>query len=167
MPCLLCRAGRELDNAPYQIGNGYGSLNTRTMAMSAKHRNGVLEWDAHNIYGLAEGIATAHSVANITGSRPFVLTRSSFAGSGHTVAHWTGDNDATWQSLQLSVGSVLTFNLLGMPLVGADICGFRGDTTMELCARWISAGTCRSHLHRTLLHYDSHSPVGCQCLYNG
>ena len=67
--------------------------------------------------------------------------RSTFAGSGASVAHWTGDIDATWQALQLSIGSVLTFNMLGMPLVGADICGFAGDSNEELCARWVSAGT--------------------------
>ena len=27
-------------------------------------------------------------------------------------------------------------NMYGMPLMGADVCGYSGDTSAELCARW-------------------------------
>ena len=35
--------------------------------------------------------------------RPFILSRSFFAGSQRHVAIWTGDNDASWEHLQVCV----------------------------------------------------------------
>ena len=97
-------------------------------------------YDAHNIYGLTEHMATASAVAKIRGKRPFVLTRSSFLGVGRVGAKWTGDNGATWNDLKSSIISIMDFNLVGIPMIGAEICGFNYNTTEELCARWIEVG---------------------------
>jgi len=35
-----------------------------------------------------------------------------------------------------SVTGIMMQNILGIPLSGADICGFNGDTNAELCTRW-------------------------------
>lgn len=44
--------------------------------------------------------------------------RSSFLGSGAWVAHWGGDNAATWNDLRWSLSTVKQSGLHGMPMIG-------------------------------------------------
>eukprot|EP00817_Percolomonadidae_sp_ATCC50343_P002529 CAMPEP_0117418150 /NCGR_PEP_ID=MMETSP0758-20121206/1_1 /TAXON_ID=63605 /ORGANISM="Percolomonas cosmopolitus, Strain AE-1 (ATCC 50343)" /LENGTH=835 /DNA_ID=CAMNT_0005198505 /DNA_START=128 /DNA_END=2636 /DNA_ORIENTATION=- len=116
-------------------------LNYKTISMNAQHSTG-LEYNLHNMYGFYEAKATQASLLKRRPTeKPFVLTRSSFPGSGRYTNHWLGDNDSTYESMFYSISGVLNFQMFGIPLVGADICGFNGATTPELCARWIVLGS--------------------------
>jgi alpha-D-xyloside xylohydrolase len=143
--CLVCDTVDSLnkyDFPDYHIGNklGEGMLNTKTMSMSSVQYGNVSVYNSHNIYGLSEAVATNKALTKITGQRPYLLSRSSFMGSGKFTTKWTGDNAATWDDLKSSIISIMDFSFFGIPMIGADICGFLGDTTEELCARWIEVG---------------------------
>ncbi|XP_016343697.1 lysosomal alpha-glucosidase isoform X2 [Sinocyclocheilus anshuiensis] len=129
----------DLEKPPYTPGVIGGQLNSGTLCVSAQQYLSD-HYNLHNLYGLTEAIATHRVLLKVKSTRPFVLSRSSFPGMGRFSAHWTGDVRSDWEQLRFSIPGVLLFGLYGIPLVGADVCGFGGDTTEELCVRWTQLG---------------------------
>jgi alpha-glucosidase (family GH31 glycosyl hydrolase) len=66
-----------------------------------------------------------------------IISRSNFAGMGKYGSIWLGDNHAKVDDMEISVIASMKMNMFGITLVGADICGFGGNsTTAQLCTRW-------------------------------
>jgi alpha 1,3-glucosidase len=108
--------------------------------------------EVHSLYGFSNSAATHDGLlANFPNRRPFVLTRSFFAGSQKYTWHWSGDNHVTWDHLAFGLDTLLTSNIAGVPFTGSDLGGFGGgDTTPYLLARWYQLGAytmplCREH----------------------
>lgn len=95
----------------------------------------------HNAYGHAMVRATHAGLVEGKDrkQRPFILTRSFFAGTQQYAAVWTGDNTADWGHLRASVPMLLTLQLSGIACAGADVGGFFDDATPELATRWFQA----------------------------
>ncbi|KAJ0178509.1 hypothetical protein K1T71_006332 [Dendrolimus kikuchii] len=129
----------EPENLPYMPNTHDQHLNQHTLCMDAQHYIGV-HYDLHNLYALTEAIATNFALQEIRGKRSFVITRASFPGLGQYAGHWSGDIYSDWHDMKMTVPELLTFSLFGIPMMGADICGFNGNTTPELCKRWMQLG---------------------------
>ncbi|RWS03137.1 lysosomal alpha-glucosidase-like protein [Dinothrombium tinctorium] len=110
------------------------------LCLSAKHYIG-LQYDIHNIHSTYEVLTTYKSLQKIKhNKRPFIISRSTFSGTGRYGYHWDGDVYSDWFDMKWTIASILNFNIFGIPLIGADMCGFNGNTTVELCARWMALG---------------------------
>lgn len=96
--------------------------------------------EAHNVYGLNMAKASYEGARKAFGKRPFILTRSGYAGLQRYTAIWTGDNVATDEHMLLGVRLLNSLGLSGVPFTGMDIGGFTGGTTVPLYERWIQIG---------------------------
>lgn len=102
---------------------------------SAKHER------YHNVYGMLMVKASRRGIQKANPEkRPFILTRANFLGGQRYAATWTGDNQATWNHLKMSVPMVLNLGLSGQPFSGPDIGGFDGNASPDLFGHWIATG---------------------------
>lgn len=129
----------NLENPPYTPGVLGGLLRAKTLCATAQQKQSI-HYNMHSLYGLMEAKASASALKRIVAKRPFVISRSTFPSQGMYSGHWLGDNRSQWKDLYTSIAGMLTFNLLGIPLVGADVCGFSEETQEELCIRWTQLG---------------------------
>jgi len=126
-------------DAPPYVPAISGKLQDGTVCPSAIQYLST-HYNLHNMYGLTEANATNRALRKLLNQRSIVISRSSYPSQGVHGGHWTGDISSTWEDLYYSIPAILEFQFYGVPLVGADICGFSGNTTEELCTRWMQLG---------------------------
>ncbi|KAI0641236.1 glycosyl hydrolases family 31-domain-containing protein, partial [Trametes meyenii] len=151
--------GVDLNSPRYAIHNADGPVWANTVSTNATHANGAAELDVHNLWGLMEEKTTHLSLLALRPTkRPFLISRSTFASAGKWTGHWLGDNTSKWKYMYLSIQGVLQFQLFQIPFVGADACGFRGNTDEELCNRWMQLAAFtpfyRNHNERSALSQE-------------
>ncbi|HEY8920751.1 MAG TPA: glycoside hydrolase family 31 protein [Chitinophaga sp.] len=97
---------------------------------------------AHNIYGHLMSKATAAGLKKyLMPNRPFVITRSCYAGAQRWASVWTGDNVSEWDHLWLASVQCQRLSVSGISFAGSDIGGFIGEPDGELYTRWIQLAT--------------------------
>jgi len=129
-----------------------------TMQKDLRNLDGAEQREWHNLYGILFQRATGEGQIRRNQPdedvRPFVLTRSFFAGSQRYGAIWTGDNAAEWSHLEIASPMLLSLNVAALSFVGADVGGFFGNTDAELMTRWMQAGAYQPFF-RGHAHHDS------------
>jgi alpha-glucosidase len=142
-----------IDKMKFLADNGihgyWNDMNEPAVGGSYLPDNLVFDWDGRktsalegkNVYGMQMARSSYESALKYgSGRRPFVLTRSAFAGVQRYSAVWSGDNQAKDEYL---LGGILLNNQLGLsgiPFVGPDLGGYIGDGNKDLYKRWIEVG---------------------------
>lgn len=140
-PCVPFTKEAVIDyskDIPYQPGGS--NIETATIPLNSSHFGVLTEANVHAFFGLMH-LYNTYEFLKTKGKLPFIITRSNTLGSNRFGFHWTGDNVANFTYLRLSISSNFMFGLWGIHMVGSDICGFGGNTTVELCSRFFQLGS--------------------------
>ncbi len=93
--------------------------------------------EIHDVYGMENSRATFDGLLTLDpNTRPFVLTRATYAGGQRYAATWTGDNSSSWNHLRFTTPMLENLGLSGFAYSGADVGGFAGTPTPELLTKW-------------------------------
>jgi alpha-glucosidase len=118
---------------------------TFTMPLDAVHRidepgfapRTATHAEIHDVYGMENSRATYDGVRAIDpDTRPFVLTRATYAGGQRYAATWTGDNSSSWNHLRLTTPMLENLGLSGFAFSGADVGGYAGTPSPDLLTKW-------------------------------
>lgn len=125
------------------------------MTRHAMDGRGGSHAEAHNLYALLMARAAFEGLRRLRPHRrPWLFSRSGWAGLQRYAWNWTGDTVSTWPTLHQTVSTVLGLSLSGLGFTGPDIGGYQGDPSPELYVRWFELATFLP-LFRTHCAYDN------------
>ncbi|MEW2164928.1 TIM-barrel domain-containing protein [Streptomyces sp. NPDC007084] len=115
-----------------------------TLPRSARHSlegRGGDHREAHNVYALGMARAAYEGLRELVPQeRPFLFSRSGWAGMQRYGGTWSGDVATGWPGLRASLSLVMGLGLCGVPYSGPDVGGFDGSPSPELYLRWFQLG---------------------------
>ena len=133
---------------PYLPGEGrlHTSLSHNTISVNAYSRKNDPSNNFYTMYNVKSLISKiqvkiTNEFLNSVDKRPFIVSRANTIGHGKYAFHWLGDNISNFDMLRWSISGIFNYNIFGVPFSGADICGFHGTSTDELCSRWHILGS--------------------------
>lgn len=123
-------------NEPAAFTAGGADTVPRATVHEMDGRKGIHE-EGHNLYGLLMNRAGFEALRELQPEkRPWLLTRSGWAGVQRYAWKWSGDVESSWEALRMTVGTLLSTGVSGIPYSGSDIGGFSGSPSEELFVRW-------------------------------
>lgn len=128
-----------------------------TLPLSTRHNLDGAQGDhrqAHNLYGLLMNRAGYEALRRLRPqTRPWLISRSGWAGLQRYAWNWTGDIESTWEALRMTIPTLLGQGLSGLAFSGPDIGGFSGAPSPELYLRWFQMAA-------FLPFFRTHSAIG-------
>ncbi|MFB7372855.1 glycoside hydrolase family 31 protein [Streptomyces sp. NPDC056222] len=122
----------------------FSPFGDQTLPRSSRHAldgRGGDHREAHNVYGLTMARAGYDGLRRLRpDERPFLFSRSGWAGMQRYGGTWSGDVSTGWPGLRASLSLVLGLGLCGVPYSGPDVGGFDGSPSPELFLRWFQLG---------------------------
>ncbi|OIK00530.1 glycoside hydrolase family 31 protein [Streptomyces colonosanans] len=115
----------------------FGENTLPRSALHALEGRGGDHREAHNVYALCMAQAAYEGLRALAPrERPFLFSRSGWAGMQRYGGTWSGDVATGWSGLRASLSLVMGLGLCGVPYSGPDVGGFDGSPSPELYLRW-------------------------------
>ncbi|WP_046780268.1 glycoside hydrolase family 31 protein [Streptomyces yangpuensis] len=122
----------------------FAAFGDATLPRSARHAMdgaGGDHREGHNVYALGMARAGWEGLVRLRPEeRPFLFSRSGWAGMQRYGGTWSGDVETSWEGLRASLALVIGLGLCGVPYSGPDVGGFGGSPSPELYVRWLQLG---------------------------